>query len=135
MKVSESRRSGAVDARAHFRLRYAGRMKLACWCACLLIAACTSSPPTPEDDLYELNARVATTCRALQDNGDPSPTVDCLNAALQTNTVALAPADYWEGNASECIEHWSFFAADGEVRVFDSIGDCADTDTTTVYEQ
>jgi hypothetical protein len=82
-----------------------------------------------------LNARVATTCQVLQHNGDPSPTVDCLNAALQTNIVALALADYWEGLASECIERWSIFAADGEVRVFDSIGDCEDTDTTTVDEQ
>ena len=68
-------------------------------------------------------------------NRDLSTTVGCLNGALPTNTVALAAGDYWESNASECIEHWSFFAVDGEVRIFESINDCADTDTTTVHEQ
>ena len=110
-------------------------MKLACWSACLLIAGCTSSPPTPEDDLEDLNARVVTTCGGIQAGRDASTTVDCLNAALQTKTVALAVGDYWEANAAECIEHWSVFSVDGEVRIFDSINDCEDTDTTTVYEQ
>lgn len=109
-------------------------MKLACWSAGLLIAACTSSP-TPEDDLKDLNARVTTSCAPIQANADASAAVACLNAALQTQTVALALGDHWEANASECIEHWSFFAVDGEVRIFESIGDCEDTDTTTVHEQ
>jgi hypothetical protein len=100
----------------------------------LLIAACASSP-SPEDDLNALNARVETTCKPLQSWSDATPTADCLNAALETKTVALALGDYWEPNESECIDYFSFFAADGEVRMFDTVRDCEDTDATTVEEQ
>jgi len=109
-------------------------MKLAGWCAGLLIAACTSAP-TPADDLKGLSARVATTCQPIMANRDLSVTIDCLNSALPTTTVAVASGDYWESNSSECIEHWSFFAVDGEVRIFETINDCAETATTTVLEQ
>ena len=85
--------------------------------------------------MKDLNARVTTTCQPIEANRDLSATVDCLNAALPTKTVALAQGNYSETNASECIEHWSFFAVDGAVRIFESIGDCGNTDTMTVREQ
>ena len=70
----------------------------------------------------------------LQERTDVSTTVDCLNTGLQTKTVAFAGWEYWEGT-SECIEYWSFFTVDGEVRAFERIGDCENSNTDTLTEQ